>query len=249
MPSEAMAEGVSVDARASVDAAGPLPTLPRKRGRETRLPPPRRLLRRGQMAKTLHRRAHQEAVAFLDDALDIALLDVRVADDDIMLLAGVDDALHPFQHHLVLVLARIAELLRQVAFADQDATDARHIFEHGVEVLDAAGIFDLQDAEDFALRIERPYVGLLIIFLLAQAPVARRRGRAVAADAGRLVEACALEPRIAAGADRIGGFLHGRNMRKHDAVAAHVEGLLGLPLRHFDAVHRDADHRRHARNQ
>jgi len=31
---EAMAEGVSVSACASVAAAGPLPTLPRKRGRE-----------------------------------------------------------------------------------------------------------------------------------------------------------------------------------------------------------------------
>ena len=33
-PSEAMAEGVSVDACAGFDAAGPLPTLPRKRGED-----------------------------------------------------------------------------------------------------------------------------------------------------------------------------------------------------------------------
>src|SRR5580704_18244074 len=108
------------------------------------------------MAVALHRRAHQEAIAFLDDTLDIALLDMRMADHDIVLLASVDDAFHPFQHDLVLVLARIAELLRQVAFADQDAADARNVLEHSIEVLDAAGVFDLQDAEDLTLRIERP---------------------------------------------------------------------------------------------
>ena len=140
------------------------------------------------MAEILHRRAHQEAVAFLDDALDIALLDVRMADHDVCFLQVSTIALHPFEHDLVLVLARIAEFLRQVAFADQDAADARHVLKHVVEILDAAGVFDLQDAENLALRIERPDVGLLIILLLAEAPVARRRGRAVAADAGGLVE-------------------------------------------------------------
>ena len=150
------------------------------------------LPRRFVVAVALHRRAHQEAIAFLDDALDIVLLDMRMADDDIVLLAGVDHALHPFQHDLVLVLPRIAELLRQVAFADQDAADARHVLEHVVEILDAAGILDLQDAENLALRIERPDVGLLIIFLLAQAPIARRRGRTVAADAGRARRCAAL---------------------------------------------------------
>ena len=122
-------------------------------------------------------------------------------------------------------------------------------FKHVVEVLDAAGVFDLQDAEDLALRVERPHVGLLVILLLADAPVARGRGRAVAADAGRLIERGILHARIAAGADRVGGFRHGRDVREHDAVAAHVERLLGLPLRHLDAVDRDAHHRRHRRHQ
>src|SRR5579859_6242800 len=42
---------------------------------------------RFQVAVALHRRAHQEAIAFADDALDVALLDMRVADHDIVLLA------------------------------------------------------------------------------------------------------------------------------------------------------------------
>jgi len=66
---------------------------------------------------------------------------------------------------------------------------ARNIGENVVEVLDAARILDLQDAEDLALRIERPHIGLLIVFLEGQAPIARRCRRAVAAQSGRLVTA------------------------------------------------------------
>ncbi len=57
----------------------------------------------------------------------------------------------------------------------------------------------------------------------------------------------ALQARIAAGGDRVGGLLHGRDVRPHDAVAADVQRLLGMQLRHLDAVRRDADHRRDRR--
>src|SRR5947207_16011589 len=90
------------------------------------------LLRGGEVPIALHRRAHQETVAFLDDALAVAGLDVRMADHDIVFLAGVDHALHPFEHNLVLVLPRVTELLGEVAFADQDRADARHFLAHGI---------------------------------------------------------------------------------------------------------------------
>src|SRR3984885_7644153 len=211
------------------------------------LSPPRMLPGRLKVPVALHRRAHQEAIAFADHALGIALLDMRMADHDIVLLAGVDHALHPYKHDLVLVLARIAELLGEVAFADQDGADARHVAQNVVEIFDAARVFDLQDAENLALRIERPDVGLLVILLLGQAPIARRRSGTVAADTGRLEMRRALEPRIAAGARPVWGVLNRGNVWEHDTVAAHVERLLGLPLRHFDAVHRYARQRRHRR--
>ena len=172
---------------------------------------------------------------------------MRVADDDIVLLAGVDHALHLLQQLRILVLARNAKLLAEIAFADQDRADALHLLEHRVEVLDAAHVLDLQDREDLAVRIERPHVGLRVILLLRQAPVAHRAVRAVAADAGRLVVLRGLEPRIAARRDRVVGLLDGRDVRKHDAVAAEIERLLRLPLRLLDAVHRHAHHRRHGR--
>src|ERR1700733_13449619 len=179
------------------------------------------------MPVALYRRAHQEAIAFLDDTLDVALLDMRMPDDDIVLLAGIDHALHPFQHGLVLVLPRIAEFLRQVAFADQDGADARHVLQNVVEIFHAARVFDLQHAEYLALRVERPDVGLLVIFLLSEAPITRRRGRTVAADAGGVKERGIAQARITAGAHRIGGFLAPRKLRKNKAAASHVERLPG----------------------
>jgi hypothetical protein len=63
--------------------------LPRKRGRKVSRPP-RMLPGRLKVAGALHRRAHQEAMPFADHALDIALLDMRVANYGMVLLAGAD---------------------------------------------------------------------------------------------------------------------------------------------------------------
>src|SRR5580698_808835 len=140
------------------------------------------LLRGGEVAEALGRRHHQEAIAFADDTLDVAALHMRMADHDIVLLAGVDHALHPLQQLRMLILARDAELLTEIAFADQDGADAGHLGQHGVEVFDTTGVLDLQNAENLALRIERPHVGFIVIVLLAEPPIARGRGRAVAPD-------------------------------------------------------------------
>src|SRR5436309_3515600 len=71
-----------------------------------------------------HRRSHQETVAFAEHALHVAGVDVRMADHDIVLLAGVDHPLHPFEHLRVLILPGIAELLGEVAFANENGADA-----------------------------------------------------------------------------------------------------------------------------
>ena len=122
-------------------------------------------------------------------------------------------------------------------------------FENVFQVLDALGVLDHQDDENLALGIERPDVGALVILLLGDAPVAHRRGRAVAADAGRLVERLVLQPRIAAGGDRVIGLLDIADMRPDDAVGAEIEHLLGLELRLLAAVRRNAHERRHGRRE
>ena len=69
----------------------------------------------------------------------------------------------------------IAELLAEVALADQDRADARHLREHVVEVLDAAACpRSCRMHENLALRVERPDVGAVVVVLLAEAPVAHR---------------------------------------------------------------------------
>src|ERR1700749_2051040 len=97
---------------------------------------PRGLLCRSEVPVALGRRHHQEAVALLDDALDVAGLHVRMADDHVVLLAGLDHAGHPLQQFGMLVLPRDAKLLAEVAFANEDGADALYLGQHGVEVLD-----------------------------------------------------------------------------------------------------------------
>ena len=112
--------------------------------------PSRMLLGRFEVAVALHRRAHQEAVAFLDDAFGIVL--ARRGDDRRPRCASCRcrPRASSIPARPCARIGGIAEFLGQIAFADQDAADARHILEHVIEVLDAAGIFDLQDAEYFA---------------------------------------------------------------------------------------------------
>src|SRR6516165_8519611 len=62
-----------------------------------------------------HRRRHEKAIALAQDALDIVGIHMRVADDNIMLLAGAYDPRHPFQHFGVLVLARIPGTFRRMS--------------------------------------------------------------------------------------------------------------------------------------
>ena len=163
-----------------------------------------------------------------------------VADDDVAFLADRHDLGHRLEHHLVLGLARVAQFLRQVALADDDRADAGHVLQHVAQVLDAKRVLDLHDDEQFAMRGERPHVGALVIFLLGDAPVARRLHRAVATDALRLIERLVLEAGVAAGGDRVIGLLDRRDMRPHDAVATEIQRLLGEELVLLDTVGGDA---------
>ena len=169
---------------------------------------------------------------------------MRMADDDIVTLAGVDDFRHRIEHDRVLCLARIAELLREIAFANQNGADAGHILENVVEVLDAGRIFNLQNDEQLALGRQRPDVSHFIIFSLADAPIAASLHRAIATNALRLIQRLVLQARIAAGGNRIIGFFDRRDMREDNAVATNVERLFGQELILLNAVRRHTRHRR-----
>src|SRR5215467_15988146 len=82
-----------------------------------------------------HRRCHQEPIALVENAFHVVAVDMRMTDRHVVLLAGVDHARHPLEHFRMLVLARIAELLAQVALANQDRADARYLLENTIETV------------------------------------------------------------------------------------------------------------------
>src|SRR5712671_381677 len=143
----------------------------------------------------------------------------------------------------MLVLPRVAHILRQVALADQHDADPGYLLQHLRQVADRPLLLAHDHDEHLALRVERPGVGALVIGLLVDAPIARGVARRVAALAGRLVISRFARPRIAAGLDRVPRLLDSRDMRPDDAVDADVEHLLGDELVELAAIGRDADDR------
>src|SRR5262245_17467550 len=63
-------------------------------------------------------RGHQESVAFVDDPLRVARLDMRMPADDAMLVADAADGCHCLDDGGMIVLAGVPEVLREIAFAD-----------------------------------------------------------------------------------------------------------------------------------
>src|SRR3989442_12008972 len=72
---------------------------------------------------------HEEPVAARDQALDVPRVRVRMAARHVVVLADLENAVDRLGHHRVLVLARVAELLAQVSFADQHHADALDLLE------------------------------------------------------------------------------------------------------------------------
>src|SRR5262249_34964502 len=96
-----------------------------------RLWPPGELEPLLQRGGTAYRRGHQEAVALGQDALHIIGIHVWVTNNDVVPLAGLDHPRHPFEHLGMLVLPWIAELLREIALANQDRADAGDLLQDG----------------------------------------------------------------------------------------------------------------------
>src|SRR5262249_15859311 len=126
--------------------------------------PPRHLPSLIQRREAAHWRRHQERIALAEDALDVGGVDVGMADGNFVLPAGLDDVGHGVEHLRMLVLARKAEFLGKVALANQYQTDTWHPLQNVGEIRNALGVLDHQHDQNFALWVERPYVGLGVIF-------------------------------------------------------------------------------------
>src|SRR5713226_2226564 len=167
----------------------------------------------------------------------------------VVLLAYLENRVDGIGDDRVVVISGMAQLLAQVPFTDEDNADPGHLLQNSWQVFDRAGVFALDDDEDFPLRSQRPDVGAAVIFLLCESPIAGGAGRRIAADAGWIVEGSLFEPRIAAGADGIPGLFDRADMGKDDPEDADVEHLLGDPLIHLSAVGRNSHHRRDFRRE
>src|SRR5487761_892510 len=139
----------------------------------------------GQRGEVASRKRHEKPVALIENAGDVAVFDMRMSNRHVVSLADLQDVAHQPQQLSMVVLPGNAQLLGEVALADEQDADPGHLTYDLLEVVDRLRVLDHQDDEDLALRVERPDVGLAVIGLLAESPVAGRRHRRIAAQPGR----------------------------------------------------------------
>src|SRR2546422_343094 len=111
------------------------------------------------------RRGHQEFVTLVNHSLRVLRVDMRMTARDAVLVADASDGGHRLDDGGMVVLARVAEVLREITFADQHDADARHLFQDARQVVDRLGLLAHDDDEDLAARDERPHVRLRVVLL------------------------------------------------------------------------------------
>src|SRR3954469_21187531 len=94
---------------------------------------------------------HHEPVAVFDHALRILCVDVRVPADDAVLAADAAYGGHRLDDGGMLVLPRIAEVLREVSLANQHDADAFDLGEDRRQVVDGGDVLAHEDDEDLAV--------------------------------------------------------------------------------------------------
>src|SRR5712691_4125889 len=88
---------------------------------------------------------HQEPVTLVNHTLGVLRVNMRMTARDAMLVADAADGRHRFDDGRTVVLARVAEVLGEIAFADQHDTDARHLFQDAREVVNRAHVLAHDD--------------------------------------------------------------------------------------------------------
>ena len=78
-----------------------------------------------------------------------------MAAGDVVFLANFENGVDRVGNNRVIVIPGISQLLAQVAFADQHDADPRHFFENSGQILNGAGVFTLNNNQDFASRRQR----------------------------------------------------------------------------------------------
>ena len=163
-----------------------------------------------------------------------------------MSLADVVDFFHHGQHFRILILARHAQLLGQVALSDEDDTDAGDLLKDVRQVLDAQGALDHHGAEHLSLGIQPPEVCTLVVLLVGNTPVVGSTTGCIATSTEGLKDRVFRTPGVSHGSHGVVCLFYGINMGPDDAVHAGVQHLLGDPVG-LARVRWDAHDGRHRR--
>ena len=81
-----------------------------------------------QHAERARRGRHQESVAACDQTLDIFRVGMGVTAGHVVFFADRENAIDLLGDNRMFVISRVAQLLAQIAFADQHDADAGHFF-------------------------------------------------------------------------------------------------------------------------
>jgi len=90
----------------------------------------RELAPRLQDPERARRRRHEEAITAGDQSLDIFSIGMRMAAGNVMLLTNSQNIVDRFRDDGVVIVARMAQFLAQISFADEDHSDTRHLFQN-----------------------------------------------------------------------------------------------------------------------
>src|SRR3990170_7755737 len=113
----------------------------------------------------------------------------------------------------MIILARVAQLLGEVALAGKNHADSRDLLQYLGEVPDPLRAFDHHAAKDLSPGVQGPEVGASVVLLLRQPPVRNGPARSISPPAEGLPKRVALPLRIAHGGHGVIGLLNSVNVR------------------------------------
>src|SRR5215831_19079263 len=119
-----------------------------------------------------HRSGHDDAKALLQAYRHVISRGSRRT-GDAELFAGGQDAQQIFLYGWMAGLAPQSHRYRHVPGACPDGADAPHLTQNVAYILHPFCFFDDAHQQDIAVRVERPEVGGVVVFLRRQAPVSR----------------------------------------------------------------------------
>src|SRR5258708_12530087 len=124
-------------------------------------------------------------MAFVKQTSDVLKDEMGVTANDAIGVASLKDDIHRPDDNRMVILPGIPEILRKVAFADDDQPHSGNFLENTRKVFHRLNALTHHADENFPFRIDKPPIGPRVLFRLGQPPIARGDAWTVAALAVR----------------------------------------------------------------